>query len=88
MALQFSASIYRINENDLKSAPSIAATQGVPHSFPSQGIRSYPITTGTVTANGVTMNSIIALLPTGLNQPEKKFYTPLTVAQIVTAANA
>lgn len=88
MALQFSASIYRINSNDLNSAPSTPASMGVPHSFPSQGIRSYPITTSTVIANGVTMNSIIALLPQGLNQPEKNFYTPLTVAQIVTAANA
>lgn len=88
MALQFAASIYRIGANDLKSAVNIPATQGVPHSFPSQGVRSYPITNGTVTANNVTMNSIIALLPQGLNQPEKLFYTPLTVAQIVTAANA
>lgn len=87
MALQFSASIYRINSADLNSGTRIPATMGIPHSFPSQGVRSYPVT-GTVTANGAAMNSIIALLPQGLNQPEKLFYTPLTVAQIVTAANA
>lgn len=87
MASHILSSIYRIGDNDLKSAPSIPATQGVPHSFPTVGVRFYPITTGTVTANGVTMNSIIALLPTGLNQPEKKFYTPTTVTDLNTAAN-
>jgi hypothetical protein len=87
MALQFVASIYRINQYDLNSAPNIPATMGVPNSFPSQGVRSYPITTAAVTANGVVMNSIIALLPTGLNEPEEKFYTDRTVAQIATLAN-
>lgn len=87
MALQFAASIYRIDQNDLNSAPGIPAILGRTHSFPSQGVRSYPLQAG-VTANGVTMNSVIALLPTGLNQPEDKFYTDRTVAQIVTLANA
>ena len=84
------ASIYRINEADLKTilgTTSVPAVQGIGHSFPTQGIRIYPVQ-GTVTANGVTMASIIALLPQGLNQPEKRFYSPSTVATLVTAANA
>jgi hypothetical protein len=87
MALQLSASIYRINAYDLNTAQGIPATQGIVHSFPTQGIRMYPVH-GTITANGVTMASIIALLPTGLNQPEKQFYTPTALATLVTNANA
>lgn len=86
MALQFQASIYRINEYDLKSAQGISATQGILHAFPSEMVRFYTAPAGTV-ANTVTMASIIALIPQGLNQPEKKFYTPTTVADLVTAAN-
>ena len=94
MASQMAASIYRIGSTDLKSilgtatAPiSVPANMGVSHSFPTQGIRFYPVQ-GTVTANGVVMASIIALLPQGLNQPEKLFYSPSSVATLVTAANA
>lgn len=86
MALQFQASIYRINEYDLKSAQGIPATQGILHAFPSELVRFYTAPSGT-TANGVTMASIIALIPQGLNQPEKKFYTPTAVDTLVTAAN-
>lgn len=86
MALQFEASIYRINEFDLKSA-GIPATQGILHAFPSELVRFYAAPAGTV-ANTVTMNAIIATIPQGLNQQEKKFYTPTTVADLVTAANA
>lgn len=87
MAQQFLASIYRINDNDLNSGPAIPAVQGVTQSFPSQGVRIYPVS-GTVTANNVTMAAIVALLPQGLNQPEKKFYSPQSVSTLVTAANA
>lgn len=89
MAQQLAASIYRIGVNDLKSNIGASATMGVQHSFPTQGIRIYQVPGSTaVVANGVTMNSIIALLPTGLNQPEKQFYSPSSVATLVTAANA
>lgn len=87
MAIQFSASIYRINDYDLKSAQGIPAVQGITHAFPSAGVRIYAAPAST-TANGVTMASVIATLPTGLNQPEKKFYSPTAVATLVTAANA
>jgi hypothetical protein len=90
MANQFLASIYRINANDLKTilgTTSVPAAEGILQSFPSQGVRIYPVQ-GTVTANGVTMASIIALLPSGLVQPEKQFYSPSSVSTLVTAANA
>jgi hypothetical protein len=87
MALQLSASIYRIDANDLNTAQGVPATQGIIHSFPTQGIRMYPVK-GTVTANGVTMSTIIDLLPQGLNQPDKRFYTPTAIATLVTNSNA
>lgn len=87
MAQQLAASIYRIDQNDLNTGRGIPATQGISNSFPTQGIRMYPVS-GTVTANGVTMASIIALLPAGLNQPETLYYTPTAIGTLVTAANA
>ncbi len=87
MAQQLTASIYRINEYDLKVAAGIPAVQGVLNTFPTQGIRMFPVT-GTVTANNVAMSTVIALLPPGLNQPEKLFYSPTALATLATAANA
>lgn len=87
MAQQFSSSIYRYKTADLMIAQGVPAVQGVLHSFPSQGVRTRPVH-GSVKANGITMNSIISLLPQGLNQAETDFYTPDTVATLVTAANA
>lgn len=87
MALQVTASIYRINAYDLNTAQGVPASQGILHTFPTQGIRMYPVH-GTVTANGVTMATIISLLPNGLNQPEKNFYSPTALATLATAANA
>lgn len=87
MALQFSASIYRIGDYDLKTAQSVPATQGIMHSFNPENVRMYTAPTG-ITANGVTMASIIATIPTGLNQPEKKFYSPTALATLVSDANA
>lgn len=87
MAQQFSASIYRINQYDLNTAQGIPATQGILHSFAPDTVRMRAVK-GTVSANGVTMLSIVSLLPPGLNQPEKDFYTPTALATLVTAANA
>lgn len=87
MAIQLSASIYRIGSNDLKNSSGTPATMGVTQSFPTQGIRIYPVPQAT-TANNVAMATVIALLPTGLNQTEKLFYTPTATATVITAANA
>jgi hypothetical protein len=86
MASQILASIYRIGDTDLKSSIGTPATMGVDHGFPTNLVRFYPITG--VTANGITMQSVIALLPNGLNQPVKKFYTAAAVSALVTASNA
>lgn len=87
MAEHFLSSIYRKNQYDLKNPAGNPANQGVPHSFPVGLTHFYPAPTNTV-ANGVTMASIIELLPTGLNQPSNKFYTPDTVTALNTASNA
>lgn len=87
MALQLSASIYRIGPNDLNTARGIPAIQGITMSFPTDQIRIEAAKPGE-TAIGITMNTIIKLLPEGLNQAEKSFYTPTATATVITAANA
>lgn len=86
MAQHFLSSIYRRNAYDLSNAAGNPATQGVPVSFSTQGTVFTPVSG--VTACGVTMKSVIEVLPTGLNQPTQKFYTADTVATLNTAANA
>ncbi len=87
MALQLSASIYRVGPNDLKSGAGSPALQGVTMSFPTDQIRIEAAKLGDA-AWGITMNTIIKLLPEGLNQPEKCFFTPTATATVITAANA
>lgn len=92
MAQQFPASIYRYGKTDATapfSTPgnSIPALKGIIEGFPSQGIRISPVH-GTVTACGKTMAAIIEVLPSGLNQQSKYYYTSTSVADLITAANA
>jgi hypothetical protein len=83
MALQVAASIYAIN------GTSIGTVQGRAFSFATQSFLARPIDSGqTAVHNGVTCNSIIQVLPTGLTVNGTQYYTNLTVAQIVTASNA
>jgi len=79
------SSIYRIGAYDLSNSTGAPATQGVPHSFPSAGTIFRPAPAGTV-ACGVTMNSIIEVLPTGLNQNSKTYYSADSVATLNTAS--
>lgn len=81
----FDIGIYRINQHDLKNADGAPASAGRLHSFPSGLTFIEPAPAGTVAA-GVTMLSIINLLPTGLNQPSKKYYSAADVATLSTAA--
>lgn len=81
------ASIYRVGGNDLRNAAGNPATQGVPHTLPSAQCYAYPVPYPGVTANGVTMASIIKLLPTGLNQPATLFYTADSLATLQTNGN-
>lgn len=81
MALQLSASIYGQDGYDWNKP------MGVTRGFPTQGITIEPLTTPTA-YSGVTCNSIISLLPTGLNTDPEKFYCPTAAATLITAANA
>lgn len=79
------ASIYRINQYDLKNAAGGPATEGIPWNLPAALCLLEPAPADT-TANGVTMQSIITLLPSGLyqNGQAKKFYSADTVATLNT----
>lgn len=86
----FLASVYQKDGNALNalfSTPGnvIPATMGISRSFPSAGVDIYPANDNTI-ANGVTMHSVIELLPTGLNQRPIRFYSDATVATLNTAA--
>jgi hypothetical protein len=81
MAQQVGVQIYGIDNNAFPQA------SGLPFSFPAQGFIARPVPQAT-TMNGVTMVSVIQVLPTGLNQPAHQYYTPTAVSAIITAANA
>ena len=87
MAQHFLASIYQSGAYALKSPLGVPATQGVQFSIPVQGTVISPVN-GSVTANGATINSVIEVLPTGLNQPKQKFFSSETVSALSTKANA
>jgi len=83
----FSSYIYQIDfPGGSPYVPSEAG--GRLNSFPSAGVRIYqpqsPTTSGV--NNNVTINAIIELLPTGLNQRPTKFYSADTVSDLNTAA--
>jgi hypothetical protein len=75
---RLTASIYSINQNQNGAFGSNGKTFNLPAAL----CEFYP---ETGSYNGVTTNSVILLLPTGLNQPPTKFYTDSTVAQIISA---
>lgn len=76
---------YRKNQYDLKNAAGNPATQGIPRNLPAALCNLTPAPAST-TANGVTMNSIIELLPTGLynNGQSIYYYSADTVATLNT----
>jgi len=92
MAQQFVASIYRYGREDATAQFSTAgntipAKMGISETFSPTNTRFHPVH-GSVTACGVTMNSIIELLPSGLRQYSTNFYSDRTVAQLLALANA
>lgn len=87
MATIVSITAYRRNQYDLVNANGTPATSGITYGFPVEGFAAYPCPSGTV-ANGVTMNTIVEVVPTGLNQTPVFFYTNASVATINSAANA
>tara|TARA_R110000868_G_scaffold355201_2_gene616618 strand:+ start:7140 stop:7400 length:261 start_codon:yes stop_codon:yes gene_type:complete len=80
----FTESIYGCNGNDWKNS------NGVVMAFPSQTVLVRPLETGDpTTMAGVTMAAKIQLIQPGLALPSyPQYYTPRTVAQCVTDANA
>lgn len=85
MANIFSAFIYGIDAPG--GTTEISAAGGQQNGFASAKCHVYPTTAVRGVAQ-VTCNSIIELLPDGLNQQSRKFYTDSTVSEVITAANA
>lgn len=73
------ASIYSFNGNPIGRA----GLSGISNSFPSSQTMFFAAPLGT-TANTVTINSIIVLLPDGLRVNNKEYGTDSTVAQLQT----
>ena len=84
MANHLSVYIYRRNQYDLSNPNGTPATSGVLFSLPTVGLQVQPTT---VVANGVQMNSLILVYPSGLNQPAEKLYSNSTVAALIAAIN-
>lgn len=85
MAQLFTVYIYGIDAPGGNTE--IAAAGGEPNDFAPGTTHVYPTSSVRGRAQ-VTCNAVIELLPTGLNQQTKKFYTAKTPAEIATLANA
>jgi hypothetical protein len=84
MANHLSVYVYRRNQYDLTNPNGTPATSGVLFSLPTVTLQVQPTT---VVANGVQMNSLILMYPSGLNQPAEKLYSNATVAGLISAIN-
>lgn len=74
------ASIYSVNGN------ATTGTQGVTNSFPSGLVQFYQ-NNPTTTVGAVTMNTVIVLLPSGLNQTKTYFLTAATTTELASAGS-
>ena len=81
----FIAQIYGIDGPG--GSTEIASASGESNAFNVGTIHVYPTTEVRGVAQ-VQCNAVIEVLPTGLNQISKKFFTDKTVVQVQTAANA
>lgn len=81
MANFINASIYGSNGNDWNRV------QGVNRVFGVNQVNVYDLNTPTA-YSGVTCNTVIELLPTGLVVDGSKFYTPKTTAALLAQGNA
>jgi hypothetical protein len=84
MANHVSVYVYRRNQYDLTNPNGTPATNGVLFTLPTANLQVQP---STVVANGVQMNSLILMYPSGLNQPAEKLYSNATVAGLIAAIN-
>lgn len=80
----FLTQVYGVQYPENNIVATLNGAMGRSNSFPSAGARFYPTDYGTIA--GVTMASVVELLPTGLNKQGLKFYTPDTVATLNTNA--
>ena len=85
MAQQFLSYIYQIVSAG--GTTTIKAAGGEPNTFASAAVHIYP-TTETGGINNIQLNSIIQILPTGLNQQSTKYYSAESVSALQTKANA
>lgn len=81
MAVQLSASIYGADGYDWNRP------MGVTRGFPTSNIIIEAISPS-VAYSGVQCNTLITVLPTGLETKGNKYYTPTATATVITAANA
>jgi hypothetical protein len=81
MANQISVTVYGSNQNDWNK------TSGVVMSFPTQGIYFETISPA-VSYSGVACNTAVKLMPYGPSPMQPVYYTPATVASLITASNA
>lgn len=91
MAQIVSVSIYGFGDASGEGR-ALSSVVGVAMGFPVQGIRVEPVVgingSDTLEFHGITMQSVIQLLPSGLNQKEKRYYSPTAVSAVISAANA
>ncbi len=85
MANQIYVPVYQKNNNILLNPNRSIPDNGIPISFPTNGFYAEP---AYISVNGVQMNAVIKLKPSGLNQTIDSYYTTLTVTEINALANA
>lgn len=83
MAAHVSVTVYQRNQYQLKASETM--------SFPVGSFLAYPpavATSVTIGETTTTINAVIEVIPSGLNQPPVLYLTDSTVTQVNTAANA
>lgn len=81
----FISSCYGYSPQENNNVIPLGGNNGALQSFPSAGTRFYPAEASS-TINGVTVNSVILVLPTGLNKQGIRFYAVETVSSLNTLA--
>ena len=81
MAQIVSVSVYGLNGSSTGTA------QGVTMGFPTQGILIRPAPAST-TFNGVTMATMIQMLPSGTRVAQDQWFSPTALETVITSSNA
>lgn len=85
---RITASIYALGFNGREPVPfkEPGTIMGRTHNFPNVGCYFYPAPAGT-TAEGITIASVIVLVPTGTNQSGTIYWTDSSVSAIVSGGS-